>query len=228
MPNPTEERAAALAVSRYGADASRIRQLIQFVLQSRQQGKPADLLDSLVAEKILDPSQAQELRVDLERTQLANSPIGMKKNDQAAPTPEAPKLAVNGTMPVAPTSSGHHLRTVGEFRLLRRLGEGGMGSVYLAYKEGENQQFAIKVLSDQLALNQGYLDRFQREAKSGALLNHPNIVRCIAAGKDQATDKHYLVLEFVDGPSTHHLLDRMGRLPVGDVVQIALDIARAL
>jgi serine/threonine protein kinase len=229
MPNPTEERAAALAVSRYGADAGRIRQLIQFVLQSRQQGKSADLLDSLVAEKILDPSQAQELRVDLERTQLANSPVATKKPEGEAHPPEVQKKpAVNGAVFIPPTSSGHHLRTVGDYRLLRRLGEGGMGSVYLAYKEGENQQFAIKVLSDQLALNQAYLDRFYREAKSGSLLNHPNIVRCIAAGKDQASDRHYLVMEFVDGPSAHHLLDRMGRLPVGDVVHIALDIARAL
>jgi serine/threonine-protein kinase len=227
MPNPTEERAAALAVSRYGADASRIRQLIQFVLQSRQQGKPADLLNSLVAEKILDENQAQELRADLERTQLANSPIVKKKPGESAVSNEK-KPSVNGSLPFSVTPSGQHLRTVSDYRLLRRLGEGGMGSVYLAYKEGENQQFAIKVLSDQLALNQAYLDRFHREAKSGSLLNHPNIVRCIAAGKDKATDRHYLVMEFVDGPSAHHLLDRMGRLPVGDVVHIALDIARAL
>src|SRR5262245_49917746 len=229
MAYPTEERAAALAVSRFGADSAKVQQVIQAVLQSRRQGKPADLLDYLLAEKILNVGQVQELRVDLERTQLAGPPPGAKKSKRGmAPLDDPIQPSANGTINIPSTSSGYHLRTLGDYRLLRRLGEGGMGSVYLAYKEGENHQFAIKVLSDSLAGNQAYLDRFHREAKSGSLLNHPNIVRCIAAGKDQATDRHYLVMEFVDGPSAHHLLDRMGRLPVGDVVHIALDIARAL
>lgn len=229
MSNPTEERAAALAVSRFGADLARVRQVIQSVLQSRRQGKAADLLDSLLAEKILSEGQVQELRVDLERTQLANPLLGVKKSSDGMPPDEEEKQpSNNGTLKTHPTSSGYHLRSLGEYRLLRRLGEGGMGSVYLAYKEGENHQFAIKVLSDQLAGNQAYLDRFHREAKSGSLLNHPNIVRCISAGRDPVTDKHYLVMEFVDGPSAHHLLDRLVRVPVGDGVHIALDIARAL
>jgi serine/threonine protein kinase len=239
MPNMTEERAAALAVSRYGADMAKVRQVVQTVLQSRRDGKAADLLDSLLLEKILSAAQVQELRLDLERTQLAipnpKSEIRNSKTDKEAIAGSSDLgfsdlvgQAVNGSLPIPPTSSGHHLRTVGEYRLLRRLGEGGMGSVYLAYKQDTAQQFAIKVLSDQLALNRAYLDRFHREAKSGALLNHPNIVRCIAAGQDPATGKHYLAMEYVDGPSTHALLDRLGRLPVGDVVHIALDIARAL
>ena len=81
---------------------------------------------------------------------------------------------------------------------------------------------------DQLASSQSYIDRFYREAKSGKLLNHPNIVRTLDYGQDEKTGKHYLVLEFVDGPSAHALLDRLGRLPVGDAVHIALDVARAL
>jgi len=119
-------------------------------------------------------------------------------------------------------------RTLGEFRILRRLGEGGMGSVYLAYHEELGQQVAIKVLAEHLASNQSFVDRFYREAKSGALLNHPNIVHTSLVGLDQATNKHYLVLEFVDGFNAHALLNQHGRLSVGDAVHIALDIARAL
>ena len=122
----------------------------------------------------------------------------------------------------------HELRVLGEYRLLRRLGEGGMGEVYLGWKEGDDTQVAVKVLNDQLAGGQGYIDRFQREAKSGKLLNHPNIVRTLSYGQDEKTHKHYLVLEYVDGPSAHALLDRLGRLSVGDAVHIALDVARAL
>jgi serine/threonine protein kinase len=122
----------------------------------------------------------------------------------------------------------HEVRILGGYRLLRQLGEGGMGAVYLGYHEDKNQQVAIKVLADHLASNQAYIDRFYREAKSGALLNHPNIVRTLNVGQDQATGKYYLVLEFVDGQSAQALLDKQGRLALGDAVHIALDVARAL
>src|SRR6516165_8533393 len=85
----------------------------------------------------------------------------------------------------------HEVRALGEYRILRRLGEGGMGAVYLGYHEGKDQQVAIKVLGDHLANNQAYVDRFYREAKSGALLNHPNLVRTLNVGQDQTTGLHY-------------------------------------
>src|SRR4051812_13340320 len=88
--------------------------------------------------------------------------------------------------------AAHELRRLGEFRILRRLGEGGMGAVYLAYHEELGKQVALKVLADSLASNQRYVDRFYREDKSGRLLNHPNIVRSFGAGQDRATSKHYL------------------------------------
>jgi serine/threonine protein kinase len=122
----------------------------------------------------------------------------------------------------------HEVRTLGGYRLLRQLGEGGMGAVYLGYHEGKDQQVAIKVLADHLASNQAYIDRFYREAKSGALLNHPNIVRTLNVGQDQTTSKYYLVLEFVDGQTAQSLLEKQGRLALGDAVHIALDVARAL
>jgi serine/threonine-protein kinase len=103
-----------------------------------------------------------------------------------------------------------------------------MGAVYLGYNEKADRRVAIKVLPAQQAANQSAVDRFYREAKSGALLNHPNIVRIIDRGQDAATSKHYLVLEYVDGPSAQALLERFGRLSVGDAVHIVLDIARAL
>ena len=130
--------------------------------------------------------------------------------------------------PPLPGDLLHEVRTLGEYRILRLLGEGGMGAVYLGYHEGKDLNVAIKVLGDHLASNQGYVDRFYREAKSGALLNHPNIVRTLNVGQDQATAKHYLVLEFVDGQSAQALLDKQGRLALGDAVHIALDMARAL
>jgi serine/threonine-protein kinase len=130
--------------------------------------------------------------------------------------------------PKAPVDPLHEPRSLGGYRVLRRLGEGGMGAVYLCYHEREGQQVAIKVLPDALASNPGFVARFYREARSGAMLNHPNIVRGIGVDQDPTTRKHYLVLEFVDGVSAHALLDRFGKLSVGDAVHIALDVARAL
>ena len=103
-----------------------------------------------------------------------------------------------------------------------------MGTVYLAYHEGNSGQVAIKVLDDSLAKNQAYVARFYREARSGRLLHHPNIVRTLDVSQDRATAKHYLVMEFVDGPSAQALLQRYGRLSIADAVHIALDVARAL
>ena len=124
--------------------------------------------------------------------------------------------------------TGPELRRLGEFQILRKLGEGGMGAVYLAFQVSKSRQVALKVLPDQLAASSTYVDRFYREAKSAAHLDHPNIARGLAVGKDGATGKHYLALEYVDGPSAQLLLQRFGRLEVGDAIHVALDIARAL
>ena len=119
-------------------------------------------------------------------------------------------------------------RCIGGFRILRKLGEGGMAAVYLGYHEEQKRQVAVKVLADDLASNPVCVEFFYRESRSSRLLDHPGIVRGITAGQDEITGSHYLVREYVDGPSGHALLDHMGRLPVGDVVHIGLQIARAL
>jgi serine/threonine-protein kinase len=141
---------------------------------------------------------------------------------------DATHLDPASPVPRASSDPLHELRSLGEYRILRLLGEGGMGAVYLAHHEHEKREYALKVLADNLASNQAYIDRFYREAKSGLLLNHPNVVRGYTVGQDQSTGKHYLVMEYVDGPSCHVLLEKYGRLPVGDAVHVARDIANAL
>jgi serine/threonine-protein kinase len=103
-----------------------------------------------------------------------------------------------------------------------------MGAVYLAFDAKENQYVAVKILSAEHAPRPNVLLRFQREGLHGAALAHANIVRSLDAGQDAASGLHYIVLEYVDGPSAHDLLDRDGKLQVGDAVHIILDIARAL
>src|SRR5262249_20358582 len=131
-------------------------------------------------------------------------------------------------LPPSGERSDDTLHAIGEFRILRRLGEGSMGTVFLGYHEGQHREVAIKVLADWLATNPSCLERFYRESKNSALLTHPNISRGYMAGYDGARGKHYLVREFVDGISGQVLLDRLGRVPVGPAVQIITEVARAL
>jgi serine/threonine-protein kinase len=230
QPKDLQERAAALAVARFGVDRARVDALHAAVLAAKARGEQSELVDRLVAANLLTAAQAVLLRQDLSN----NPPLspGAKSNGMAMAAGQMPVGAqppsANGVVPLSPTSSGYYLRSVGDYRLLRRLGQGAMGSVYLGYDDKHKCQVAIKVLSDQLASNADFVERFYREAKSGALLSHPNVVRCITAGQDPKTHKHYLVLEYIEGFSAHALLERLGHLSVGDAVHVILDVARAL
>jgi len=227
---------ADMAVARFGLDRARVQPACQAVLEAQAQGKTLDIVDLLVERQLLTSEQAREVRSSLDKTQVdLASPKNRQVNGHAAGLAAGTEQAANGaarngagTPAASPPPATQELRTLGEYRILRRLGEGGMGAVYLAYQQSEDRQVAIKVLPEHLAGNQIALDRFYREARSGKQLNHPNIVHNIAEGQDRQTGRHYLVLEFVDGVSAQALLDRFGKLKVPDVVHIVLDIARAL
>jgi eukaryotic-like serine/threonine-protein kinase len=214
-------RAARLAVARYGAEAVRVQDVLQTVMAAQARGEAADLLDELVHAELLSARQARDLRNGLDQTQVDPETGDNLKDPNGAPR-------AGGAKSASPAEQlGQHPRIAG-FRILRRLGEGGMGSVFLAYDARDNRQVALKVLAAEHATVQSSLDRFRREGTSGLSLDHPNVVRSFGAGQDEATGLNYLVLEYVDGPSGHDLVERFGRLKVGDAVHIVLDVARAL
>jgi len=124
-----------------------------------------------------------------------------------------------------PTPAAIHLE---HFHILRGLGEGGMGTVFLAYDPAQQRQVALKLLADHLAKERLHVDRFYREARIGASFDHPNIVRTLSFGRDPASGRHAMVLEYVDGPSCQYLLDRDGRLRVDDAVLVIYSMAKAL
>jgi eukaryotic-like serine/threonine-protein kinase len=220
-----DKRAAKLAVSKYGVD----RECIELAARSMQRGQSpgpcGDLLSALVRSRLLSPAQADALRLELDRTV-----IDPKRNSRGDIFPERERAATEGEPKSGDPSAlpGDGLDRLGSYRILRTLGEGGMGTVYLGYDEASHCHVAIKVLPDHLASNQSYVDRFYREAQSVLHLNHANIVGGIAMGQDPATLKHYLVLEYVDGQSLHRLLERFKWFSIGDAVHITIDIARAL
>jgi eukaryotic-like serine/threonine-protein kinase len=207
-------RYARLAISWFAVDASRVEAVLRAVQDRHGRGESADILHELIEADVITPTQAENLRLDLAPTQVYLPPAPL---DYSPDPPPKSILPTNG----APAQ-------IGPYRILRLLGQGGMGAVYLAFDGNENRQVAIKVLSAEQAPKQNILRRFHLEGQHGAMLAHPNIVRSFDMGQDPDTELHYIVLEFVDGPSAHELLDRTGKLQVGDAVHIILDIARAI
>ncbi len=118
-----------------------------------------------------------------------------------------------------------HPATIGPYTVLRELGRGGMGVVYLANDPKLDRQVAIKALPALFAQEPARLERFQREAKALAALNHPGIAAI--HGLEEIAGARYLVLEFVDGET---LADRLagGPLPIDEALPLAKQLAEAL
>lgn len=224
----TDKQLAELAISQLGADRDRVYDTLATVRRAHAQGQDADFLELLVQVGVLSSRQAHKLRFAVDDTHV--DPVLQLVGAKApppAPPPKSGEVVIDQEDILGP-AVGRELRVVGPYRMLARIGEGGMGDVYRAYHETENCYVAVKVLTDRLAKNKSYVDRFHREANSVAKLNHPNIVRSLGSGYDAKANVHYLVFEYVEGPSAQRLLERYTRLSVGDAVHIILDIARAL
>jgi len=120
------------------------------------------------------------------------------------------------------------LKEIGGFELIGKIGQGGMGTVFKARQKSLDRIVALKVLPPSVAKDAKFIERFQREARACAKLNHPNIVQGVDVGKDPATGVWYFAMELVDGPSVLKLLKEERVLPEERALQIARDIARAL
>ena len=114
------------------------------------------------------------------------------------------------------------------FRLVRRLGQGGMGAVFLAEQVGVgNRPVALKVLNRKLLDDPDFLLRFQNEAGSTGCIHHPNVVTIYeSAQADDGTP--YIAMEFLEGESLREVLKRRGALPVAEVAEILQQTARGL
>jgi serine/threonine protein kinase/Leucine-rich repeat (LRR) protein len=117
------------------------------------------------------------------------------------------------------------VQQLGPYKLVRKLGEGGMGAVYLATGP-DGKSVAVKVLPRNLGGNAEFVKRFRREADAATKLKHPNIIGAFAAGEDLGY--HYYVMEYCDGMPLDKLLLAKKFLPVGQAVALTLDVARAL
>ena len=113
----------------------------------------------------------------------------------------------------------------GRYRIIRRLGQGGMARVYLAQDESLHREVAIKVLADRHSDDPHFIERFQREARAAARLNHPNIVQVYDQSQGGMS---YIVQEYVEGETLKDLIRRESPLDPRRAITIALQILAAL
>jgi serine/threonine protein kinase len=116
-------------------------------------------------------------------------------------------------------------KSVGNYDLLEKIAEGGMGAVYRARHRPSGQIVAIKIMPSHTAQNAVLLKRFEQEFRAASRLDHPNIVRALDFGDG---DTPYLVMEFVEGESLGQKLQREGRMTESDAIRIIAQVAQGL
>jgi beta-lactam-binding protein with PASTA domain len=114
----------------------------------------------------------------------------------------------------------------GRYRIVRKLGSGGMADVYLAEDEELGRRIAIKILNDRHANDEQFVERFRREAKNAAGLSHPNIVSIYDRGEAEGT--YYIAMEYLDGRNLKELVVARGPLPIGDAIDATRQVLAAL
>src|SRR6058998_1404392 len=114
----------------------------------------------------------------------------------------------------------------GRYRIIRKLGAGGMANVYLAEDQELGRRVAIKILDDRHAADNSFIDRFRREAKNAAGLSHPNIVSIYDRGDSEGT--YYIAMEYLSGRSLKELIVSRGPTPVRIAIDYTCQILAAI
>jgi serine/threonine protein kinase len=164
----------------------------------RESKKP--LADILVADGTIDATTADRLTKALRRIvrdERAKSEGGMLVNKQ-----------------------------IGGYKLVRRIGEGGMGEVYLAEQLTMHRTVALKILHNKWADDEEFRKRFLLEARAAGKLNHQNLIQVYDVNKYQG--KYYFSMEFIDGVTVEDLIRHEGALPVEKVIDICMQVCQAL
>ena len=114
----------------------------------------------------------------------------------------------------------------GRYKVVRKLGTGGMANVYLAEDQELGRRVAIKMLDDRHSQDEQFIERFRREAKNAAGLSHPNIVSIYDRGVSEGT--YYIAMEYLDGRTLKELLVARGPTPIPVAIDYARQILAAL
>lgn len=116
--------------------------------------------------------------------------------------------------------------TLGGCRIQSLLGRGGMGTVYRAHHLALDKPVAIKVLAGHLESDAEFVERFQREARAAAKVEHPNVIQVLNVAEEKA--QHFIILQFIDGENLEQMLERSGKLDLQTATRIAREAASGL
>ncbi|MBX3450957.1 MAG: SUMF1/EgtB/PvdO family nonheme iron enzyme [Planctomycetaceae bacterium] len=206
--------------------------------RTRSVCKADTLVDALRASRHLQESADEAAAVEALKQRLveasredvmSSAPTAASEVDQptflSSPSPvtAAPTVQITGTAAIVPGN------LFGPYRILKKLGEGGMGAVYQAMHTRLDKVVALKVLPSQVTRHQAAVARFEREMRAVGKLEHPHIVRAMDAGEIDGT--HYLAMEYVEGTDLAQLVKNRGPLSVVNgckaIRQAALALAAA-
>lgn len=148
----------------------------------------------------------------------------------AAPAAEAPQRAAPAP-PVTQAPDADPLvgRVIhAQYRIVRKLGEGGYGAVYEAKDVNLERRVAIKIMLQARAQSREYVAKFLREARTAAQLSHPNVVAVHGVGFDRDLGVHFLAMEYVEGRTLHDILQERGPMPAAEACDFIIQSCRGL
>lgn len=175
------------------------------------------MMQYAVSKGLLTKQQAGELYGSRERKNMAIELLAVKLGFLTEA--QAERLRVE-------TEKSDIPRQIGGYRIIEKAGAGAMATVYKAKQLSLDRVVAMKVMNPELGDKPEFVERFEREARSVARLNHPNVISGIDRGIQDGI--HYFVMEFATGTAVGALLERGGAMDEGRVANIAIQIARAL
>ena len=149
--------------------------------------------------------------------------------DAPLPVAEPPGMGSDARGRTSPNEGGSETFASPEargYRIERRLGHGGMGSVFLAVQESLDRKVALKVLNPRLSADTDFVQRFQAEARAAAALSHPNVVTVHDVWEEHG--HHWLSMEFMERGNLEDRVARAGRIDPDEVVQVLLEAAKGL
>ncbi len=188
--------------------------------------EPDDSDEGYVADDGYDSYDSPPPRASRRSKRTRKRSVRVERAPKSSPE-SSHKNIFGGDEDAAEETSVHKLKRLGDYKIKRVLGEGGMGLVFKAVEQALKRPVALKVLHTSYNNDETFLQRFLVEARAAASLDHPNIVKVYAVGRDQETGRAYMAMEYLPGRTLEKALGR-NKLTFGNILHVAMSVASAL